>query len=201
MNLNASHTDSDLISLLHEGNKHAFKMLFDRYGNRLYQFSVKYLKDKQDAEDLLSEVFLKIWENRANLRTNSSFQAYLFTIAYNNIRQRFLKRYREEKYVRLFAEEYLLDAGKQDDELDFQLFSKTVNELIDLLPPRRKEIFLLSYKEEKKIGEIALQLELSEQFIKKQLSLARRFIISKVKEDNTLSGLLLLYLFSRIQSI
>lgn len=196
MDLRTYHTDSILTGQLQKGDKQAFKALFDKYGPRLYQFSLRYLKEKEDAEDLLNEVFLKIWENRQSLRSNSSFQAYLFTIAYNRIRQQFLRRNREEKYIRIFAEECLAASSKDEDEIDYLIFLKRINEVIELLPPRRKEIFVLSYKEEQKNSKIAEQLGLSEQFIKKQLSIARKFIIDKVKENSELAGILLLYLFT-----
>jgi len=192
--------DNGLIAQLRNGNKAAFKLLFDKYGNRLYQFSLKYLREKEDAEDLLSEVFLKIWENRHTLKTNTSFQSYLFTIAYNNIRQRFLKKNREEKYIQIFAEENLLDSSKGEDQSDYIQVVQQVNQIIDLLPARRKEIFNLSYKEELKNPEIAEKLGLSEQFVKNQLSIARKFIVSKAKEDNQIAGILLLHLFTGIVS-
>ena len=196
MKLQNTNTDNRLVSLLQKGNKQAFKILFDKYGVRLYRFSLKYLRDKEDAEDLLNEVFLKIWENRLTLKTNTSFQAYLFTIAYNMIRQRFLKKSREEKYIQLFAEEYINDASLEEDQLDYLLFMQKLNEIIDLLPPRRKEIFLLHYQNELKNFEIAEKLDISEQFVKNQLSIAKKFIVVKVKDDNRLAGILLFYLFA-----
>jgi len=191
------YSDNNLVPLLRKGNEQAFKLLFKKYGNRLYKFSLKYLKDKGDAEDLLSDVFLNIWKNRQSLKDNLSFQSYLFTIAYNNIRQRFLKKSREEKYIRIFTEKYLVNDSQEEDQLDYDFLVKTINETIGLLPPRRKEIFILSYKDELKNGEIAEQLDLSENFVRKQLSIARKFIIGKMKENNRLGGILLLCLFSR----
>ncbi len=195
LNLPNDNTDKNLVKQLQKGNKIAFKMLFDKYAVRLYQFSLKYLRDKEDTEDLLNEVFLKIWENRFAIKTNTSFQAYLFTIAYNDIRKRFLKKSREEKYIQLFAEEYAHESSVGEDQLDYKYFVEKLNKVIDQLPDRRKEIFLLSYKEELKNKEIAESLNLSEQSVKNQLSIARKFIVSKIKEDNYLAGTLLFYLF------
>lgn len=189
-------TDDSLISRLQGGDRQAFKLLFDKYAKRMYQFSLKYLREKEDAEDLLNEVFLKIWENRRSIKTNSSFQAYLFTIAYNNIRKRFLKKGREEQYIQLFAEEYLNETAMIDEQLDYLDFQKKLNSIIVQLPERRQEVFNLHYKEELKNSEIASKLEVSEQFVKNQLSIARKFIIAKVKGDNQLAGILLLYLFA-----
>ena len=196
MNLKIDDIDNGLIAQLQNGDKAAFKMLFEKYGPRLYQFSLKYLRDKEDAEDLLNEVFLKIWENRHSLKTNTSFQSYLFTIAYNNIRQRFLKKCREEKYIQVFAEENLIDSCTGEDQIDYMLIVQKINKAIDLLPARRKEIFNFSYKEELKSHEIADKLGLSEQFVKNQLSIARKYIISKIKEDNHIASILLFYLLA-----
>ena len=195
MNLRTDYTDDNLVALLQKGDKQAYKTLFEKYGPRLYLFALKYLKEKEDAKDLLNEVFLTLWENRQNLKTNSSLQSYLFTIAYNNIRQRFLRKIREEKYVRVFAEEYLFDTSKGEEQLDYQWFVDKINRIIDLLPPRRREIFILNYKEELKNHQIAEKLSLSDHHVKKQLVIARKFVIDKVKEDNGLAGLLFLYLF------
>jgi RNA polymerase sigma-70 factor (ECF subfamily) len=196
LNIRIDDNDNNLIILLQNSDKQAFKLLFEKYGHRLYHFSLKYLKEKEDAEDVLNEVFLKIWENRQNIRTNTSFQSYLFTIAYNNIRQRFLKRSREEKYIQVFADEYFSELSNNENQPDYHLFAKKIIELIDHLPPRRKEIFILSYKEELKNEKIAEQLQLSIPFVKNQLSIARKFILGKIKEDNQLSGVLFFYLFA-----
>lgn len=187
--------DTYLVSLLQKDDKQAYKTLFEKYGTRLYLFALKYLKEKEDAKDLLNEVFLTLWENRQNLKTNLSLKAYLFTIAYNNIRQRFLKKIREEKYVQIFADEYMVDSQKGEEQLDYQLFLEKLDRIIDSLPPRRKEILLLSYKEELKNYEIAEKLGLSDHHVKKQLVIARKFVVDKVREDNGLAGLLFLYLF------
>lgn len=195
MNIKIDYTDNNLVTLLQKGDKQAYKTLFEKYGTRLYHFALKYLKEKEDSKDLLNEVFLTLWENRQGLKTNLSLQSYLFTIAYNNIRQRFLKKIREEKYVRIFAEEYLFDTSKGEEQLDYQLFVDKINRIIDLLPPRRKEIFILSYKEELKNQQIAERIGISDHHVKKQLVIARKFVVDKVKEDNGLAGLLFLCLF------
>ena len=196
MNFKTDHTDDNLVALLRQNDEHAFKLLFEKYGIPLYQFSLKFLKDKEDAEDVLNEVFLKIWENRQSLKTNLSFHSYLFTIAYNDIRQRFIKKSREEKYIRIFTEEHLAAFSQDEDQLDYYSFVKRVNEIIDSLPPRRKEIFILSYNDELKNEKIAKMLGLSENFVRKQLSIARKCIIDKIKGNNHLAGILLISLFA-----
>jgi len=188
--------DNNLVVLLQKGDEQAFKLLFKKYSVRLYQFSLKYLKDSGDAEDLINDVFLNIWKNRQSLKSNLSFQSYLFTIAYNNIRQRFLKKSREEKYIRIFTEKYLVNDSQEEDKLDYISLVKMINETIEMLPPRRKEIFILSYKDELNNREIAEKIALSENFVRKQLSIARKFMVCKIKENDRFGGLLLICLFT-----
>lgn len=185
-----------MVELLQKSDTNAFKLLFEKYSNRLYQFSVKYLRDKEDAEDLLDEVFLTIWEKRHSIKSDSSFQAYLFTIAFNNIRKRFIQKSREEKYIQVFAERYILGPSLNEDQLDYMQLVQQLNEIVEMLPPKRKEIFILSYKEELKNAEIAEKLGVSEQFVKNQLSVSRKFIISKMKDNSRFAGILLLFLFA-----
>lgn len=183
-----------LIKRLREGDEQAFKVLFEQFGVRLYQFSLRYLHDREDAEDLLHDVFLKIWANRMSLKTDTSFRAYLFTIAYNQIRQRFLRRSREERYLQRFAEEYV-DAF-EEDRTDYLLFMQTYQKAVALLPPRRREIFIMRYQEALKNQEIADRLGITEQFVKNQLSIARKFVLGRVREDSRLTDMLFFCLFT-----
>ncbi len=195
MHTEIENSDHALIVQIRKGDLQAFRTLYDKYGLKVYQFSRKYLYDKEDAADVLNEVFLKIWETRNALKSGTSFQSYLFTIAYNNIRKRRLKKSREENHIRIFAKEYLQETTGNEEQLDYHLFIQKMNKLAEQLPVRRKEIFLLRYQHELKNGEIADRLNLTEQFVKNQLSIARKFIISGLTNDREISELLLFFLF------
>jgi len=71
--------DSILVDNLKKGDLQAFDQLFKKYGERLYGFALRYLKSEADAEELVQEAYIKIWENRKNLKKDSSFKSYLFT--------------------------------------------------------------------------------------------------------------------------
>ena len=83
--------DRELIKLLQKGNVEAFDSLFEVYSSKLFGFAVKYFKNEADAEELVQEVFVKVWENRQTLKSELSFKSYLFTIALNQIRKYFNK--------------------------------------------------------------------------------------------------------------
>ena len=101
-----------------KGDHDSFRKVFERYSHPLYKFSFQYLKSEAAAEDLVQEVFLKIWNNRKELKTDTSFQSYLFTIALNAVRKHFnlLTRTNELKHDMLLefsaAEKQLDDRGR-----------------------------------------------------------------------------------------
>ena len=78
-------SDSELIERLCLSDIDAFDQIFDRYGGKLYGFTIRYLKSKEESEELVQDVFLKIWQNRKNLRKETYFKSYLFTITYHKI--------------------------------------------------------------------------------------------------------------------
>jgi len=86
------YNEAVLVQKLRDGDPFAFEKIFSHYSKRLYQFSFSYLKSDADAEDVVEEVFFKLWQNRKSLKTETSFQSYLFTITLNFIKRHFNKR-------------------------------------------------------------------------------------------------------------
>ena len=81
--------EAELITGIKKGDHKCFRAIFDRYSKPLFVFSMSYLKSKEDAENVVQEAFMKIWNNREKLKPDNSFQSYLFTIAFNLIRKYF----------------------------------------------------------------------------------------------------------------
>ena len=82
-------SDRQLTDQIKNGQTHAFDQLFDRYSQRLYRFSKSLLKNHEDAEEIVQEVFFRIWEKRDDIDEKKSLQAFLFSIAYNLIIDKF----------------------------------------------------------------------------------------------------------------
>ena len=87
------------IIALKNDSANAFDDLFRMYGQKLFLFSRGFLKDPDDAKEIVQNVFVKIWENRANIDEFQSFKSYLFSIAYNSIITEFRKKHREQKLL------------------------------------------------------------------------------------------------------
>ena len=161
----------DWVFALKDGNLWAFNELFDRYGKRLHRFAVAYLKSTENAEEIVQEVFLKIWNNREEISPDKSFESYLFTIAKNGILNTIRKSKSEQAYLN-FAK---LNPGKNvllDEELDFNELERAYKNAVDQLSPRRKEIFLLSRVHSLSNAEIAEKMNISVKTVENQMTSA-----------------------------
>lgn len=183
------HDDRRLVLLLQKGNVAAFDSLFGAYSQKLYGFALKYFKNQSDAEELVQEVFVKVWENRQTLKSELSFKSYLFTIALNQIRKHFNKKATSLKYFEsLQNDPEMVDHPSLHND-DYELVFQEINKLIEQMPPRRREIFIKSKLEGKSSKEIAAELNISAGTVDNQVSEALRFMRSKLNSGNL--GLLL----------
>lgn len=164
-------SEADWILALKEGNLWAFNELFERYGKRLYRFAMGYLKSSENAEEIVQDVFLKIWKNREKLSDQKSFESYLFTIAKNAI----LNTIRKSKYEKAYLNYLKIHAGEDvllDDELNFNELEKAYKEGIEKLSPRRKEIFIMSRELSLSNAEIAEKMNISIKTVENQMTSA-----------------------------
>lgn len=171
-------SETDWIIALKEGNLQAFNELFERYGKRLYHFSIGYLKSIENAEEIVQEVFMKIWDNRLELSAQKSIESYLFTIARNGILNTIRKSKSEQTYLNYVK----INPGKNvllDEELNFNELEKAYHEAIEQLSPRRKEIFLLSREQALSNAEIAEKMSVSVKTVENQMTSA----ISEIRRN------------------
>ncbi len=168
---NSNNTGDFIRQLKKSSSPFAFQALFEKYSQKVYHFSLSYLKDKQEAEEIVQEVFLKIWKSREELDTTTSFESFLFTIAKNAI----LNTIRKEKYVQAYLNYAKLHPGKNvllDEELDFNELQRAYQKSIENLPPRRKEIFILSREKNLTNAEIAVKMGISVKTVENQMTSA-----------------------------
>jgi RNA polymerase sigma-70 factor (ECF subfamily) len=171
-----------LVKLLTKGNILAFNTLYKEYSSRLYRFAFGYLKSQDAAEELVQEVFTKIWEKRADLKKELSFKSFLFTIAFNIIK----KHFRTKTYLAAYLKENISnDLDMQTtDKITFDSLNKYLVEIVDRMPERRREIFIKSRFEGVAIIEIAEKMGISHKTVENQLTEALRFIRTNLKKES-----------------
>ena len=183
MALNKNISDEELVEKLRKGDLEAFDAIFEKYSNRLFGFALKYLKSKEEAEGLVQDVFLKIWENRKKLKKDSSLKSYLFTISYHNICKLFRKK---QSQVKLSEEIGLASDISVDteEEIDYHSTLEQIEKLIEKLPPKQKVIFEKSRKEGKSTREIAEEMHLAPGTVDNHISAALKFLRKHISGSN-----------------
>jgi RNA polymerase sigma-70 factor (ECF subfamily) len=185
--------DDVLLNLLKEDNKDAFDVIYMRYWERLYFYLVKAIKNAEEAEDILQEVFVSLWKRRNDLDGIESLSGYLFSCVryggFRYIRNEIKKNDFRKSWNFLFQEEDNLP----EMQLAANELSRLLNKEIDKLPVKMREVFILSRKEELSYKEIAHKLNISDKTVKKQVSNALKYLHLK------LNGKALLPLFVLVQ--
>lgn len=184
----------DLVSL-RNASIPAFENLYRRYSGKLYNFILKLSGgDRYVAEELVQRTFIKVWETRERIQPDQSFISYLCTISRNML----LNEY-EHQTVKFIYEEYiklnlLQEDSSTEKQVDKNLLEQYIDRLTEQLPPRRKEIFILSRKWGLSNKEIAQQLQITESTIETQLSKALAFMKNQLRENYDFIFLLLITL-------
>jgi len=191
---NQSQTEQQLITLLRNGSQFAFEKLFEIFSQKLYRFSYSYLKSETESEEIVQDVFLKLWENRDKLRNETSFQSYLFTIAFNAIRKHFNKKVHDERYRTGIIELFSDENPSLETNPDFEMLVVKLESLIGKMPARRKEIFLKRKKEGKSVRDIATEMEISPKTVENQITEAMNYLKKEFGKDR-ISGMLFFTFF------
>ena len=147
--------ETALLKGLKRGDHECFQNLFAKYSQPLYRFSLSYLKSTEAAEDVVQEVFLKIWRKRKEIDTTKSFQSYLFTIALNVIRKHFNKLTESNQLKHDLLISFAENKETFDEKDDFQDMVDKLEELIQQMPKRHRKIFRMKKLEGKSQKEIA----------------------------------------------
>lgn len=185
-----------LIKELNKNSGKAFDELYRQYSPKLYNFSLSLMSDEVEAEEIVQEVFVKIWEKRQSVTINGSFESYLFTIAKNT----FLNKLRRTETHRAFINYEKGDAepsAELDHEVEYNELTTIYQRAIDRLSPRRKEIFNFSYKEALSNDEIADKLGISSKAVRNQKNMAV-MEIKKYISQLGFEGVLILALFFNV---
>lgn len=153
------------------------------------------MKQKEDAEEIVQEVFVKIWESRNKIGVYFSFESFLFTVAYNATISMLRKKANETKYIEhVKSLQYVNSSPNLIDEIHFHELKDKVQTLLDELTPRQKEIFQLSREEGLSHDEIAKKLDISVNTVKKHIANTLAFLKSRI-DNSLMASLLFAFLF------
>lgn len=185
------------LSRLKAGDMAAFDSVYRTYAPRLYRFAIHLLKNASDAEGIVQEVFLKLWQARSGINLHSSFESYLFTITHNTVVSQLRKRASEKKFVEYVRSIQSPQAtGDVIAELELVEMQEAIQRIVDELPARQQEVFRLSREKGLTYQEIAQELQLSVNTVENHMGRALKYIRSQLSDYHHLKVLLFFYLFS-----
>lgn len=160
------------------GSRRAFAFLFEAYVQKLGAYILKVTGNKDFAEEIVQEVFIKIWEHRARLDQVENFEAYLFRLSRNRtlnyLRDRSAEKLREQK---MQQEQWQL---MQHAEIFGESYYRIIEQAVAQLPPRQQRIYHLVRNKNKPYEEVASEMNISKETVRKHMFLALRFLKKEV---------------------
>ncbi|UKJ07651.1 RNA polymerase sigma-70 factor [Solitalea lacus] len=164
------YSDIELFNLVKQGNKRAFEELYNRHWERLFVLACNKLSSKDDAIDLLQDLFFLFWEKREVILITDSVASYLNVM----LKHRVFNFYKHTQVVQKHTDHVKATQNDSDqstlNQLNFNELNRSLEFEINRMPEKMREIFLLSRVEGLSINEISNRLSISEQTVKNQVS-------------------------------
>jgi RNA polymerase sigma-70 factor (family 1) len=184
------YTDSKLLDLMAHHDHSAFEGLYRRYWSQLYDAAFQRLKDHQQAEDIIQEVFVSLWTRRTELAIDN-LPAYLHTAVRNRVLNYVVRNRAPESFYEPLAA-ILLESGSADSLLLQKELLELLQAYVESLPEKRKQVFVLHLYHHLSTKEIAEKLQISQKTVQNQLRTAMTELKTKI------TPLLVVYLSTRL---
>ena len=175
-------------------DKKALEELFNYYYPRLYHFSKSFLKLEEGIDDILQDVFIKIWNHRTNIYNTESFNPFIFTVTRNLLLNELRSRLNDQKLKEKVLKLSLPEEYNSDEKMEYSELKNMVDQIVSSLPEKQQEVFVLSRNQGLSHKEIAEKLEISTKTVEYHISQSTSTIKSKLKQMGVIS-LLYFYLF------
>lgn len=162
--------------MLSDDNPAAFETLFLHYYPKVKLFLIGFLKDEESAQDIVQDVFLKLWQRRKELDSLTNFNAFLFRCAKNEMLNYLRKQYIGTLYIEKEIQKEARYNNDPESEYVATELSSLVKSMVEKMPSQRKIIFRMSREEGLSSDEIAQRLNINKRTVENHLSLALRTI-------------------------
>lgn len=176
----SKYSDLELTELFRAGDEAAFKEVYSRYNALLFAYAFRKLKVKEEAKDVVQEVFINLWANRSGF----VLKTYLSGFLYKSVLNKILDIWKHNKVVRKHVLSKPLEIEVDSNETDFLIREKEISAMIEkeiaAMPPRMREIYELKYKQYLLGKQIAAELGISENTVATQLQRASAHLKNKL---------------------
>ncbi len=164
------YNEDELLRLIADGDENAFRDLFELYQPRLYSYLLRLTVSRQQSEDIVHDVFLKLWTQRGSLQNVTHFSAYLFRMARNKGYDGFRKLAKETLALSAFSSRPGEHIADPEERIIYKEATEFIRETVDKLTFQQRQVFLLSREQGLKQDEIARQMGISVLTVKRHLT-------------------------------
>lgn len=169
-----------LIQSLKKGSTKAFDRIYKIYSKRLYLYSLQFTKSQEESEEIVHDVFVRLWTNREKIRQEETLRSLLFIMTKNYLINAFRSKVNQPVYEEYINYKDKLAVNDTEDNLLYEEFHKKFVEALKSLPLTQQKVITLSKIKQLSNKEIAQQLSLSEQTVKNQLSVGLKALKQKL---------------------
>jgi RNA polymerase sigma-70 factor (family 1) len=172
--------DLELSLLLKEDDRHAFTEIYDRYKAPLYVHAYNKLRNTEEAKDLVQELFVSLWNNRNTHNLGGHLSSYLYAAVRNRVFRVISRLGSEYIYISSIENSINKSICITDHRIREKQLLEMIDREIDALPPKMREVFILSRKEHLSHLQIAEKLNIAEPTVKKQINNALKVLRLKL---------------------
>ncbi len=165
---------------LKTGDEKAFEEIFKKYREKVFYFALRYYNSAEDAENIVQDVFIKLWDERKGIIEGLSLSSYIYTITKNHLFNIHRKKINEKAY-RNYIIDHLVQYPNLENELIYADLRANIDKIIDSLPAQRKKVFIMGNIEGMSNKEVATIMNLSVRTIEVHKSLALQTIRKEMR--------------------
>lgn len=183
MSSQSAYDINELLLKVAQGDEKAFAQLLKTYYNTVAGYILSITESEELVHEIVQDVFMKIWTNRASLSQVESFKSYLLVVARNHAFNCLKRIARERKREKTWIETAQPHHDNQEIETDPIDYGGMIDAAVDLLPNQQKKVYMLGYLNRMKHKEIAIELNIATETVKKHMLLALRFIKNQITQS------------------
>jgi RNA polymerase sigma-70 factor (ECF subfamily) len=166
------HNEKTLLLKVADGNESAFRELFHQYWDNIYGVALMFTKSKAMAEDVVQEIFLKIWIRREQLKEVEQFSNYLFIMTRNHVVSALRKHIRQQSFTNSLIEYFSVADITPENQLLTKETAQLIHQAIEQLPQQQKLVYQMTRKQDLSQEEIAAQLNISRNTVRNHMARA-----------------------------
>lgn len=195
MNNTSIPSEPELIRELKSGSQQAFDIIYKMYFKRLYVYCLRFVKSEEDAEEIVQDVFLRLWKMRNDIRQEETLQSILFIISKSYLINSFHRCINSQTFEDYIAyKEQISSDESPDSNLEYEDYLNMLKNKLKKLPNTQRQVIEYTRIKQYSISDTAKCLSLSEQTVRNQLSMGLKILRSLMSKNVTLIFLVLRFI-------